>query len=106
MMTTTIIVVIAALAGLAVAIPPTCSSATCTLNTGIYECFNLNLVSATCTGLGATFTLLDLHNNAITSLTASQFASYTQMHKLLLYSNAITVVDVNAFVGLSNLNGL
>ena len=97
---------LSALAGLAVAIPPTCSPSKCSLTSGMYDCTNLNLVSATCTGLGATFTLLDLHNNAITSLTASQFAAYTQMHKLLLYSNAITVVDVNAFVGLSNLNGL
>ena len=99
-------IAIAALAGLVTAVPPSCSSGTCTLTSDVYECFGLNLVSASCTGLGATFTLLDLHNNAITSLSAGQFATYTQMRKLLLYSNAITIVDVDAFLGLSNLNGL
>ena len=107
-MATLLAIAIAALAGLVTAVPPTptCSSGTCTLTSDVYECFGLNLVSASCTGLGATFTLLDLHNNAITSLSAGQFATYTQMRKLLLYSNAITIVDVDAFLGLSNLNGL
>ncbi|XP_019646388.1 PREDICTED: SLIT and NTRK-like protein 2 [Branchiostoma belcheri] len=56
--------------------------------------------------LPTTITRLDLSHNAITTLSQSDFARYSNLTRLWLYHNQISVINSGAFYGLSSLTGL